>query len=167
MNNNNLKNNGRVDLLYNQNYNIYDLFKKEERPQLNFQNEAIKGSHQKNDINSIFFSRTNIDVLQNGIRYSVYVKSCKKHIIDRQSDDELKIVMRSIYFEHANPSPSDVIEELKKLNGIVIAFCVPRILQEIQMYMRYRDDVDKLPVPLDRGEFSSSKGTKTLIQKEL
>jgi hypothetical protein len=160
------KNNGRVDVLYDKNYNIYDLFKTEERPQLNFQKEAIKGAHQDNEISTIFFSRSNIDALQHGIRYSVYVKSCHKHVIDRQSDDELKVIMRAVYFEHARHSARDIVGEIKRLNGIIIDFCVTRIIQEIQMYMRYKADISKLPVPLDRGEFSSAKGTKTLIQKE-
>ena len=161
-----MNNNGRINMLYSENYDIYDLFKKDQRPQTNFQNEAIKGSHQTNNISSIFFNKTNIDILQNGIRYSVYIKSNKKHIIDRQSDDEIKIVMRSIYLEHANHSPNDVVAEIRRLNGIVIDFCVPRVLQEIQMYIRYKADVSKLPMPLDRGEFASSKGTKNLIHKE-
>jgi hypothetical protein len=167
MNNKSLENNGRVNTLYDENYNIYDLFKKNNRPQLNFQNEATKGMHHKNDINSIFFSRENIDLLQEGIRYSVYTKSCEKYIVDRQSDDELKIIMRSIYFEHANPSPKNIYEEVRRLNTFVLDFSVPKIIQEIQMYLRYRSDINKLPMPLDRGEFVSSKGTKTLIQKEL
>lgn len=167
MNNKSFQNNGRVNILYDENYNVYDLFKNNDRAQLNFQNEAIKGSHQKNDINFIFFSRRNIDLLQEGIRYSIYVKSCKKYTIDRQSDEELKIIMRSIYLEHANPSPKDIFEEVRRLNTFVIDFCVPRILQEIHMYIFYKNDVNKLPIPLARGEFVSSKGTKTLIQKEL
>ena len=160
-------NNGRVDTLYSKNYNIYDLYRQEQRPQLNFQKEAIKGSHQDNEISAVFFSRENIDALQQGIRYAVYVKSCKKHIIDRQSDNEIKVVMRAVYYEHARHSSyEDVLTEVQRLNGIIIDFCVTRIVQEIQMYMRYKADISTLPVPLDRGEFSSSKGTKTLIQTE-
>lgn len=160
------QNNGRVDTLYGENYDIYQLFEEKKGPNYNFQNEAIKGTHSNNDISRMFFSAQNIDALQEGIRYSVYVKSCKKHVIGRQSDADLKVIMRATYLEKAAHQVPDVLAEIKRLNGIVIDYCVPRILQEINMYLRYKSDISKLPVPLDRGEFSSSKGTKTLIQKD-
>lgn len=160
------KSNGRVDTLYSDNYDIYKLFSEETRPQLNFQNEAIKGTHSENEISNIFFSRMNIDALQDGIRYNVYVKSCKKHKIDRQSDTDLKVIMRATYLEHAQHNTRDIVKEIKRLNQIVLDFCVPKILQEINIYMRYKQDISQLPVPLDRGEFSSSKGTKTLITNQ-
>lgn len=165
-------NNGRVDTLYGDNYNIYNLFQEEKRPSMNFNEEAIKGTHVANPLSIMFFSRQNIDALQEAIRYQVYVKSCKNHIIDRQSDTDLKVIMRATYLEHAEhmlptASSQQVMEEVRRLNTIVIQFCVPRILQEINIYMKYKKDISSLPVPLDRGEFVSAKGTKTLITKEL
>jgi hypothetical protein len=160
------KNNGRVDTLYSGNYDIYDLYKTESRPQLNFQNEAIKGTHNENDISKVFFSKLNIDTLQDAIRYQVYKRSCKKHTIDRQSDDDLKVIMRAVYLENAQHHAHDTLAEIRRLNMMVIDFCVPRILQEINMYMRYKQDISRLPEPMARGEFASSKGTKTLIQKD-
>lgn len=160
-------NNGRVDTLYSDNYNMYGLFNEERKPQINFDNEAIKGTHNANDISKLFFSSININALQDAIRYQVYHKSCKKHTIDRQSDTDLKVIMRATYLEDARHASKDTVGEVKRLNKNVIDFCVPRILQEINMYLRYKNDISKLPVPLERGEFSSSKGTKTLITKEL
>lgn len=161
-------NNGRIDSLYDTNYNIYNLFKEEQRPQYNFENEAIKGTHITTDISDIFFSKINIDVLQEAIRYQVYIKSSNKHIIDRQSDTDLKVIMRAIYLENTQHTlkKTEVLNEVKRLNSLVINFCVPRIIQEINMYIRYKNDISHLPVPLERGEFSSSKGTKQLITKE-
>ena len=158
--------NGRVDTLKDGNYELYKLSDQNKRPQLNFQDEAIKGQHVANDISNIFFSRLNIDSLQDGIRYQIYVKSCKKHIIGRQSDDDLKVIMRAVYLEHARHAALNTLEEIKRLNGIVLDICVPRVLQEINMYMRYKNDISALPIPMDRGEFISSKGTKQLVQKE-
>ena len=160
------QNNGRIDSLYGENYNIYDLFKEEKKPSLNFNNEAIKGTHSNNDISRVFFSKENIDALQDAIRYQIYIKSCKKHIIDRQSDTELKLIMRATYLEHARHATRDVLAEIQRLNNIVIDFCVPRILQEINIYMRYRSDINSLPIPMERGQFSSSKGLKVLETKQ-
>lgn len=162
----NNQNNGRVDTLYGENYNIYNLFKEENKPSLNFNDEAIKGTHSNNDISRVFFSKENIDALQDAIRYQVYVKSCKQHVIDRQSDTELKIVMRATYLENARHATRDVMAEIRRLNLLVIEFCVPRIMQEINIYMRYKADISSLPVPMERGQFSSSKGTKVLETKQ-
>ena len=157
-------NNGRVNnILYDKNYNIYDLHKEDKKQETNFQNEAIKGMHQSNDISKVFFSQQNINALQDAIRYLVYQKRCQKHIIDRQSDNDLKVIMRATYMEHAQHNPRFPLEEIKRLNMIILDYCVPRILQEINMYMRYRRDISSLPVPLDRGEMPSIKGTKALI----
>lgn len=163
------KDNGRVQLLHDANYDGYKLFKEEPKDYRNFASEAIKNIHAKNDLALIFFSTKNVDVLQQAIQSLVYEKSCKKHSIGRQSDNELRIIMRSIYLDKGVHvvNKNEILHEVRRLNGLVLEFCVPRILQEIKLYMQYKSDVDSLPVPLDRGEFSSSKGTKTLILKDL
>jgi hypothetical protein len=130
-----------------------------------FNEEAIKGIHTNNPLSSIFFSRINIDALQEAIRYQIYLKSCKKHIIGRQSDTELKIIMRSIYLDNAKHSNRDVLVEVRRLNQLVLDFCIPRIYQEIGMYITYTNDINRLPQPMDRGQFQSAKGTRVLEQK--
>lgn len=155
--------NGRVNTTPNNNFNAYDLFK--ESKQNRFVNEeAIKNIHAKNDLSDVFFSRENIDTLQEAIRYMVYKKSCGKHIIDKQSETDLIIVMRSIYLQYGEHRPFGVFEQVKELNTKVLEYCVPKILEEINIYLQYKHDISALPIPLDRGEFSSSKGTKVLEQ---
>lgn len=159
-----MESNGRVRIIDNERIEILPMTKTHNK-QADFNEEAIKGIHTNNPVSSIFFSRTNIDALQEAIRYQVYVKSCKKHVIGKQSETELKIIMRAIYLQHAQHRHYDVLPEIRRLNQLVLDFAVPRILQEINMYMTYKRDIDRLPVPMDRGEFQSSKGSKVLEQK--
>lgn len=156
--------NGRVKIFDNERIEIYPMSKGHEK-NADFNEEAIKGIHSNNPLSSVYFSRLNIDALHEAIRYQVYLKSCKKHIIGRQSEQELKVIMRAIYLEHAQHRNSDVLPEVRRLNGFVLEFCVPRILQEINMYISYRNDISKLPTPMDRGEFISAKGSKYLEQR--
>ena len=156
--------NGRVQLINNERIEIYPMTSGTDK-RSDFNEEAIKGIHNNNPLSQIFFSTNNIDALQEAIRYQVYKKSCKKHVIGRQSDTELKIIMRAIYLEHGRHRNYDVLPEVRRLNQLVLDFAVPRLLQEINMYMVYQNDIDKLPVPLDRGEFISSKGSRFLEQK--
>lgn len=158
--------NGRINTLNNTNYNIYDLFKQDNREQLNFNEEAIKGTHSTNKISQIIFSNNNINALQDAIRYQVWLKTEKKYVIDRQSDTELKIIIKAVYLENARFDEPDTLKEIKRLNMIIIDYCLSKILPEINIYMRYKSDIEKLPIPLNRGEFISSKGTKTLEMKE-
>ena len=154
--------NGRVKVINNERIEIYPMSAQTNK---NFNEEAIKGIHSNNPISQVFFSQTNLDALQEAIRYQVYMKSCKKHIIGRQSDTELKIIMRATYLDNAKHRSYDILPEVKRLNQLVLDFAVPRILQEINMYMTYKSDIDKLPDPMPRGQFASAKGTKVLEQK--
>lgn len=157
-------NNGRVDTLENDNWKMYDLHK-ESRPYSNMSDDAIKSIHGKNLLSDVFFSRKNIDYLHDAIRFMVYEKSCRKHVIDRQSETDLLIIMRSVYLQYGEHKPYNLKDQVKALNTIVLNYCVPKILEEIKIYIHYKKDISSLPVPVDRGEYISAKGTKVLEQK--
>jgi len=67
-----------------------------DKPNNNFQVESLYGIQETSKLNQLFFSKKNMDIIQNAIRYTVYTKTNKKHIIDKQSDIELQIIMRSM-----------------------------------------------------------------------
>lgn len=159
-----MANNGRVNVIDGNNYDMYKLFD-ENKKQNSFHKEAIHGIHSRNQLADVFFSQENIDILQESIRYLVNQKSCGKHTIDRQSDSELKLIMRAFYLQEGRHSQYNIIEDVRELNSMVLGYAVPKILQEINMYMYYKQDIGRNPVPMSRGEFSSSKGTKQLELK--
>jgi hypothetical protein len=160
------QNTGRVDLTGAQNGAAYNLYKEYDTMRSGggvkgtFASEAILNIHEKNQLSDLFFSEKNINVLQDGIRYAVWKKSCGKYVIDRQSENELKVVMRATYLEHSNYTAYDILEQVRTLNSRVIEYCVPRILAEIGMYTYYKKDISRLPDPMDRGQFVSAKGEK-------
>lgn len=120
------------------------------------------GLRQENSpLGDIFFSTTNLDALQGAIRTRVYIQSGRQHVISRQSDTEVKIVMRAMFLSYAQHR-TDTLQEVRELNARVLDFCVPQILNEISMYLHYRKDVSVMSEPLDRGEMASSKGTRVL-----
>jgi hypothetical protein len=161
-----MNNNGRVDFDETKNNKkLYELHHDPIRKNIRFNDEATVGIHERSITNKIYFSQDNIDALQEGIRYRVYVESNKKYIIDKQSEDELKIIMRSIYLQFAYFDSKNVLNEMKFLNKKVIDFCVPRILREIKQYLYYIEDIKNLPKPLEYGQFSSNKGNKIVELK--
>ena len=152
--------NGRV---ITTNKNLKDLNMIENNStQNNFQSEALYGIQEQTQLNQLYFSKANMKIIQNKIRYQVYLNTEKKHVIDNQSDVELEIVMRSIYLQHSPNLPNQIKEQIKYLNQLVTNWCVEKIIPEIYQYMGYLKEVEYMPVPLEHPVNLSSKGTKNL-----
>jgi len=156
--------NGRVDATNNTNT-------------LDIKKAVVKASeHQANIISrnldctavsNVFFSLDNINLLQRGIRNKILNITEGDINISRQSDDELKIVMRSIYYQYGKNSADNIKEEILDLNIRVIEWCVPEIISNIKQSIQYLKDISTLPEPLDRSVLPSKKGTKTLNVTDL
>ena len=116
-------------------------------------------------VSDMFFSTDNINILQIGIRNKVLNETQGQHYIGRQSDDELKIIMRSIYFQHSKNLPHQIKEQVRDLNAKVIEWSVPQIITNLKQEQKYKFDISTLPVPLERSVLPSQKGSKTLELK--
>lgn len=130
-----------------------------------FYAEALVGHFTPNEVSNLYFSCNNIDVLQDGIRYMIYKKTGGKHVIGRQSDHDLKIVMRSIYLQYAKNLPGDVVKQVRELNGRVLDWTVNEVLSNLKQYDKYREDASTLPLPMAYGPLVTQKGSKTLETK--
>ena len=139
----------------------YNLFKEQEN---NNANNSVKHMLCEHPVSNMFFSKDNMQILQNGIRYSIYTQT--NEIIDNQSDIELNLIMRSIYLQYSKNIPYNVVEQVKELNSRVLDYVVPRIYIEIKQYINYTNDISKLPIPLERSKYDSMAGTKFLYRKE-
>ena len=114
------------------------------------------------DVSSIFFSDNNVNILQTGIRNKILNISAGKYNIGKQSDTDLKIIMRSIYFQYSKNTPNYIIEQVIDLNTQVIDWCVPQILSNIKQSDKYIMDISTMPIPLDRSILPTQKGLRTL-----
>lgn len=156
------KSNGRVDTLHQDGLLKYEFFQEsKENPEM-YENDAVRHIHSGSEVAQLFFSLKNINILQEGIRYTIYKKTNGKHVIDKQSDTELKVVMRSIYLQYSRNLATDIVEQVKSLNSKVLDFVIPRILSEILQHIQYKKDITYLPVPMERSQNMSSKGTRVL-----
>ena len=108
----------------------------------------------------LFFSEQNINNIQNIIKNVVYDET--KRVIDKQSNDDLLIVMRQIYMKYSNHPPlikitdsQQIQEKLKKmytneivrLDQIVVNETVPGIISNLMQYIDYLKTLDKPPDP--------------------
>lgn len=131
---------------------------------MNRQDIGIEHSINSNKLNTLFFSDVNIQALQQGIRYSVFSKT--QMVIDNQSERELRVIMRSIYLQYGRNMPSNIVSQVKELNKRVLDYVVPKIIVEMNQYKTYIQDASALPIPMDRGQSTSTTGTKFLHMKE-
>jgi hypothetical protein len=144
------------------------LFKeKAEGSSIQFRTQAIQGIVAENAVSDVFFGQKNVDALQEAIRYQVYLRSNKKFIISRQSDVELQIIMRSIYLQYSKNLPFDLVGQIQALNQKVLDYAVPIVLTEVQQREMYRQDITRLPIPMERSQNVSLAGTKFLYTAEL
>ncbi len=161
--NNNTQYNGRVNISGNIPQQRYNMINQTNNGNRLFKSEAIKSIHSESYLSQVFFSKQNIDLLQDLIRHTVWERSYHKHTIGRQSDLQLKIIMRSIYFQYGKNLDCNVKEQVSKLNEMVVEDCVPRILSGVEQYLHYKKDVSTIQVPMDRPKYLSNAGTKTLM----
>jgi len=128
-----------------------------------FQGDMLRGNWEKTPVSSAFFSSENIERIQQLIRKAVYDRSTPKgYVIDKQSVDELKIIMRAIYYQYARNLPQDILVQVMDLNHKVVDWSVPHILSAVDHYNYYIKDISTLPVPMEQPQSLSSAGTRTL-----
>ena len=124
--------------------------------------DLMRGNWEENPVSDTFFSVSNINRVQSAIKSEVYKRSGEKRWnIDEQDVDELKIIMRSMYYQYGKNLPTNVQGQVQDLNQIVIDWAVPRIMSEVQHYLYYLNDIDKLPVPMERPVLMTRTGTKS------
>ena len=125
------------------------------------QETAVKGILDENPVSNLFFSNENIDAIQQTVRYRVWQQTDYK--VDRQSLQELHIIMRSIMLQHANfqVSSANLIEEIKALNALVVDYVVGEVGSNVQQYDQYIQDLHSLPTPFDRPLYSGGSNNNT------
>ena len=119
--------------------------------------EAMTGSWSNTPLSVLFFSQENISLLQNAIKRGVYEKSNNQYLIDPQSCDELKIIMRSIFLQNAQNLPDNIKSQIEGLNRMVVNYGVEQIYNEAVSYLKYKRDASYMYTPLDRPVLSSNK----------
>ena len=121
--------------------------------------EQIQYRHADTPLNKLFFSQGNIDKLQSDIQTTV--QQMVNATIDRQSDSDLLLVMRSYYLQYARNEPNRLAEELEELNQRVVHFCSNRIAVEVEAYRYYRKDIMDFPEPIANPVDVKIYGTRT------
>jgi hypothetical protein len=110
--------------------------------------EALCGIGEDNLLAQVYFSKENIQIVQNGLRAGVYKMSGDKFVIAPQNIDTLKIIMRSIYLQYCENYATDIKGQIERLNTLVLEYAIPAVYNETMGYLKYCEDQSTLVVPL-------------------
>ena len=122
------------------------------------------GNIHASKISNLFFSQENIDYIQDKIVKEVYKKTNNKHLITKQNEDELIIVMKSIFLQNSRNYDSELQYQLNTLNKLVLDYCVPNVYTNLLQYLKYLEDITKEQYVMDRPQSVDIKGNKTLMR---
>jgi len=142
--------NGRVDIKSPNTSKLFALYDRIPANQCATFRNPTEGLWDETDLSRTFFSKQNIQILQNGIRAGVYERSNNQYVVGQQDCDALKIIMRSIFLQYAANKMSSVTKQVEELNQMVLNYCIEQVFSEAQGYMKYLYDVSTLPVPIAR-----------------
>lgn len=160
-----IPNNGRVDLLnyrphrqssFSMNPNIKPMFEPV--------NQSIRNQRETSLLNTAYFSKENKEIIQNLIKAKVH--KLTNQIVDKQNDIELTIIMTSIYYQYSRndeTSVETIRNEISMLNDLVADYCVKNVSSNVLQYMKYKEDISKLPEPMEHPINFNIKGEKTLM----
>lgn len=112
---------------------------------------------QPTELSARFFGPGNVEQLQRQLQGAIRART--GFVIDRQSDEQLLIVMRYVYVQSGRNFGG--AEEVRRLNELVLREIVPQVGAGLAQYLAYLRDASTLPVPIPRGQATSVKGTKT------
>ena len=113
--------------------------------------EAMKGALEPNDLGQAFFAENNMQRLQDGMRDGVYERSNNRYVLPPQNVDNLMIIMRSMFLNHANwYNDVPIADQVADLNKKVWEYAVPQLFSAAQSYEQYLKDQSTLVVPLSQ-----------------
>ena len=87
-------------------------------------------------------------------------------MIARQNDTELYVIMRSIYLQYGRNLNSNIADQINRLNILVANEAMPKIITALKQKIKYLDDIENLPVPLERAQNISNAGENSVIYLE-
>lgn len=123
----------------------------------------LTGTFSGSRVSNLYFSQSNVDLIQNQLISGVYKQSFGKYKISKQSEDELLIIMRSIYLQYSKNNDNDVESQVIELNRHVLDYSITNVLSALQQQDKYIDDITKDIQVNEMPQFVHSKGDKTLM----
>ena len=138
-------------------------------------NKSVTGSYEHKEVSilsKVVFSKKNINIIQKKIIERI--KTELNYTITEQSNDILMNVISIIYYNNSNhnyKTQSDIVNEVKRLNKLIVDACVEDVSKNLKEHLRYlkkiNNDfcVEQITPWNFQGENVSKKGHNSLELK--
>lgn len=156
-NNNSRFNNGRINIKSPNTSALFQMYDKIPANQCVTYRNATEGLWDETILSRAFFSRENLQIIQNGIRAGVYKQSNGQYMIGPQDCDSIKIIMRSVFLQNSVNQTNNISQQIEALNKLVLGYCIQQVYSEAQGYMKYIDDASTLVIPIAHPVQASTK----------
>ena len=118
------------------------------------QKTMLKSIHTPTPLGELFFSKNNMNRIQQKIKYEVFIRTNGKYKLEvDQNESDLLIVMRDAYISDAMNNPYKMVHQVKVLNHRVIEKIVPDMISMIKQddeYIKQLDrPIDPIPLPVN------------------
>ena len=157
--------NGRIDIINPTLNNQFELSDKIPVHTTAAYRDAMTGNWMNTPLSLAYFSSQNINIIQNNIRKGVFDKSKGEFIIGLQDEDELKIIMRSVFLQNSINLETNIREQIKDLNTLVESYAIEQVYKEAISYLKYKRDASNMYALLALPSNSSTRGKTLELQR--
>ncbi len=109
-------------------------------------------------LNTMFFCKFNVNVLQRGIRQNIKNKFGKA--IDYQNEDDLLALMRAVFVYNSATPYKNVNDQVRSMNAKVIDQASEQIATNLTQYYGYIRDISSPITPMAIPQNTSAYGNK-------
>lgn len=157
--------NGRIDIISPTLNNQFELSDKIPVHTTAAFRDAMTGNWMNTPLSLAYFSSENIDIIQNNIRKGVFDKSNGEFIIGLQDEDELKIIMRSVFLQNSLNLETNIRQQITDLNTLVESYAIDQVYKEAISYLKYKRDASNMYALLALPSNSSTRGKTLELQR--
>jgi hypothetical protein len=110
-----------------------------------------------------YFSYKNIKKIQKKIKREVSNRTRGKVNLKVDQDlNDLNVAMRTVFRMHAKNLPSKIVRQTKILNNITVQYIVPGIMENLEQYYGYIEDITHPIEPIELPQNVNNAGRTTL-----
>jgi hypothetical protein len=140
--------NGRIDIQTPDTRSLFNMYDKIPAHQCSTYRDPLEGQWDNTPMSNAYFSKENIQIIQNGIRNGVHKQSNSQYLIGPQDCDSLKVVMRSVFLQYSANLPGNISNQIQSLNQMVLNYCIQQVYSEAKGYMKYLSDASNMYTPI-------------------
>lgn len=158
-------NNGRVDIKSPNTSELFNMYDRIPAHQCTTYRDALEGQWDTSKLSDMYFSKENIQHIQNKLREGVYMKSNGQYMIGEQDCDSLKVIMRSIFLQYSANMSDNIQNQIEALDTMVLNYCIPQVFSEAKAYLKYLSDASSMYVPMSHPVLAKENDKQLELKK--